>query len=73
MVAWITGSAAMNFACNVKGWCPMNSISIPMGDEWDPADWFDPSGLQNLKLDLLSLAAGSTYACQIFAQQLRLY
>jgi hypothetical protein len=44
-----------------------------MGDEWDPSDWFDPSGLRNLRLDVLSYAGGSTYNAEIVLQQLRMY
>jgi hypothetical protein len=67
------GSAAGNVVINCQGYYPNGVISLPMGDEYDPADWYDPSGVLNLRLDLLSCAAGSTYAAQILLQQFRPY
>ena len=57
----------------VAGFNPCSTVCVPMGDEWDPADWFDPAGLRNLRLDILSCAGGSTYNAEIILQQLRLY
>jgi len=69
----LIGSAANNVNGLVKGFSPNGCLSIPMGNEMDPDDWFDPMGLRNLRLDLLSQAAGSTYAAEILLQQLRPY
>jgi hypothetical protein len=38
----------------------------------DPDDWFDPEGLKNLRLDLLS-TSGMSNTCEILLQQLRTY
>lgn len=63
-----------NWNALVSGYCPMSMLSIPLGDEWDPADWFDPSGLKNLRLAILTAAAGaSPYLCNIITQQYRPY
>lgn len=72
-LAHIIGSASNPVDIILRGWGPNGCVCVPMGDQYDPNDWYDPSGLKNLRLDLLSKAAGSTYAAQILLQQLRLY
>ena len=63
-----------NWNALVSGYCPMSMISIPMGDEKDPEDWFDPSDLKNLRLDILTTSGGaSPYLANIITQQFRTY
>ena len=70
----LCGSSTSNWNALVSGYCPMSMVSIPMGDEKDIEDWFDPMGLKNLRLDILTSASGATpYLCNIIAQQFRPY
>ena len=68
----IDGSAAVNGNCVIEGYYPNGVFSVPLGDQDDPDDWFDPEGLKNLRLDLLS-ASGMSNTCEIILQLLRLY
>jgi len=69
---YIDGSGAVNGVCQVQGFYPNGVFSVPMGDQNDPDDWFDPAGLKNLQLDLKS-ASSMTNTCEIILQQLRQY
>ena len=69
----IRGSANNNFNAIARGFNPCSTVSIPLGDEWDPADWLDPAGLKQLRLDLLSLSGGSGSNAEIVVQQYRPY
>jgi len=69
---YIDGSGAVNGICQVQGFYPNGVFSVPMGDQNDPEDWFDPAGLKNLQLDLKS-ASSMTNTCEIILQQLRQY
>jgi len=63
-----------NWQCLVSGYCPMSMVSLPLGEDTDMDDWFDPSGLKNLRLDILTCAAGaSPYLCNVITQQYRPY
>jgi hypothetical protein len=66
-------SASINQTLIAMGFNPCSTICIPMGDERDPEDWFDPKALRNLRLDVLSYSGGSTYNAEIIVQQLRSY
>lgn len=70
---YVDGSAAKNAQVIVTGFYPNGVLSIPFGDEWDPGDWFDPSGLKNLRLDLLTSSGSGTGTAEIILQQLRTY
>lgn len=70
----IQTGAGPNWQCHVEGWCPHGVIEIPFGLQDDPDDWYDPTGLGSLRLDILSASGmSSSYSCQIFMQQLRRY
>ena len=68
----IDGSSGVNFVCQLHGYCPNGVISIPMGNQNDIEDWFDPEGLKSLRLDMKS-ASSMTNAAQILLQTLRKY
>lgn len=68
----IDGSSGVNFVCQLQGYCPNGVISIPMGDQNEIDDWFDPSGLKSLRLDMKS-ASSMTNTAQIVLQTLQLY
>jgi hypothetical protein len=68
----IDGSAAGNGICLLEGFYPNGMFSIPLGDPSDIDDWFDPAGVKNLRLDLLSCAS-MTNTCNIILEQLRQY
>jgi len=69
---YIDGSGAVNGVCLVQGFYPNGVFSVPLGDQMDPEDWFDPTGLKNLQLDLKS-ASSMTNTCEIILQQLHQY
>lgn len=70
----IIGSASVYADVIVRGFSPNGVMTIPMGDEKDPDDWFDPQGIKNLRLDLTAgSGAGTTNPAQIILQQLRAY
>jgi hypothetical protein len=66
-----SGGWTSNASLLVKGWCPHNTIVLPMGDLEDPEDWFDPAALKNLKLSIKGGASLTAGTCEIFAQQFR--
>ena len=66
------GSGSVYADLHVRGFYPNGILTLPMGDEWEPNDWFDPTGLKNLRLDLTSASSMST-AAEIILQQLKPY
>lgn len=71
----IKGSAAgPNTQIHCEGYCPHGIIEIPFGLQDDPADWYDVTGIGNLKLDITGgSSVGTGQTCEIFLQQLRNY
>ena len=65
--------AGANWTCACVGWLPHAVIEIPFGLQGDIADWYDVSGVGNLKLDITSGATPNAGGCQIMLQQLRRY
>ncbi len=67
-------STITNYNLAVEGYAPHGAIEIPFGLQDDPDDWYDVTGLGNLRLDILSGAGRSSAdTVQIFLQQLRKY
>lgn len=60
----------LGLAC---GWQPHYTFPIPFGDQDDPDDWYDPTGLSALKAKLTAGSAGTSGATQIVAEQLKRY
>jgi len=57
-----------------RGWVPHGALEFAFGDQDDPEDWYDPTGIGSLRLDVqASSAMTSSESCQVFAQQLRKY
>lgn len=70
----IASTNAVNAQSVVSGWLPHGTWEIPFGDQHDPEDWFDPSGLRALRLDVKAAAgASASNTLQVFLQQLRTY
>jgi hypothetical protein len=69
----ITETGGKNVQVVLHGWLPHATYQLPFGDQDDIEDWYDVSKIGSLKLDVLSLAAGSGYTNDIFLQQLRKY
>lgn len=70
----VNTTAGVNLSHLCEGYCPHCVIEIPFGDQDDIEDWFDPTKIGNLRLDIKSGSTmSSTYSCQIFMQQLRRY
>jgi len=66
----ITASAASNTQIHVQGHFPHAVFEIPMGLKDEPDDWFDPSGIRNLKADI---TGGASSVNHIIVQQLKRY
>lgn len=58
-----------------RGWLPHSAIEIPFGRPDVIDDWFNPSTIRNLKLDILGAPAAGFGAgsAEIFLQQMRRY
>jgi len=66
--------AASTYWVYADGWCPHNFVLLPTGDLEDIEDYYDPTGLKNLRLDILAGSdPGTSDAIQILGQQLRKY
>jgi hypothetical protein len=68
----IDGSGAVNGNCLTQGFYPNGVFSIPLGNQDDIDDWFEPDPTKNLQLDLKSCSS-MTNTAEIMLQQLRTY
>lgn len=64
----IAGVVGLNDMIGVQGWLPHGTWAIPFGDQDDPADWYNVSGIGSLRLDITVVGAETH---QIIGQQLR--
>jgi hypothetical protein len=72
--AKISSTAAANVQVKVEGFSPHGTFEIPFGDQNDMEDWFDPSALRALRLDITGASGiSTTKTLQVFMQQLRRY
>lgn len=62
---------AANMVVNVRGWSPHACIVLPMGNQDDPADWYNVARVGNLKLDVTG--GQTTTTSKVCVQQERLY
>jgi len=69
----ISAATVGNWYAHAEGWLPQATLEIPFGLQGDIADWYDVSGIGNLKLDITSEATPQSGGCQIILQQLRRY
>ena len=70
----IASTAGANVQVKVEGYSPHGTFEIPFGDQNDMEDWYDPSALRALRLDITGASGiSTTKTCQIFLQQLRRY
>ncbi len=70
----VYSGSSENGVAIVAGFVPHGTYEVPFGDQGDPEDWFDPSALRALKLDVKATAGAlSTDSVQVFLQQLRRY
>jgi hypothetical protein len=68
------GEAATTYWIHAGGWCPHNFVLLPTGDIEDIEDYYNPTMLKNLRLDILAgTDPGTSDPVQILAQQLRKY
>lgn len=56
----------------VRGWLPNHCFQFPFGDQMDPDDWYDVTGINNLRLRLKS-GSGTSGNVDTILQQLRKY
>jgi hypothetical protein len=67
-------TSGLNHQLHVSGFCPHGVIELPFGDQNEPEDWYDVSGIGSLTLDVKSGSTmTSSQSCQVFMQQLRKY
>lgn len=72
--AKISSTAASNVQVKVEGYSPHGTFEIPFGDQNDMEDWYDPSAIRALKLDVTAASGiSTTKTLQVFLQQLRRY
>jgi hypothetical protein len=57
----------------VRGWCPHGCYNIMPGHIDDPDDWYDPTALKSLRLDLTADSSPGSDAVNVITQQLRKY
>jgi len=57
----------------MRGWCPHGHMQILPGNIDDPEDWYDPSALKSLRLDLTAGSSPGSDDVNIITQQLRRY
>jgi len=62
-----------NIQAIIRGWLPHGGIEIPFGLQDQIDDWFDPSFIKSLKLDIKGGASLGAGTAEIFLQQLRKY
>jgi hypothetical protein len=55
------------------GWQPHYCFPIPLGDQNDLDDWYNPTALSALKMKITSGSAGATAGTQIVVEQLKKY
>jgi len=67
------GTSGPNWSVNIAGWLPHAVVDIPFGMQNDIADWYNVSGIGNLKLDITGGGSVGTAYAQIMLQQLRRY
>ena len=68
-----TDVAAHSVQCEVSGWRPHGGIIIPFGYADDPAAWYDPTGVQNLRLRLTAGAGYSGATVAVVLDQIMKY
>jgi hypothetical protein len=56
-----------------RGWCPHGCYDIMPGVKDDPEDWYDPSALKSLRLDLTAGGSSPSGEANVITQQLRRY
>jgi hypothetical protein len=62
----------IQFQAIVHGWLPNHCYQFPFGDQMDPDDWYDVTGINSLRLRLLS-GSGTSGNVDTILQQLRMY
>ena len=69
----IQEASGPNWTCVLQGYLPHAVLEIPFGMQNEIADWYDVSGIGNLKLDITGGSSVGTAYAQIMLQQLRRY
>lgn len=69
-----TSATSANVRFLTRGWCPHSALQIMPGNLDDPEDWYDPTALKSLRLDILGdTAPTTTTPVNIITQQIRKY
>jgi len=68
----IAAANPSNTQIHVRGWLPHGVFLIPFGDQDDPDDWFDVTGIKSLRADV-NVFAAATGGLQLFLEQVRTY
>lgn len=78
----VNGSVPLHIVANqasliygqVSGWNPHFGFPVPFGDQDDPDDWYDPSGIQKtLRLEVTAGSAGGSGYVDIVAETVQKY
>jgi hypothetical protein len=68
------GEAATTYWIHAGGWCPHNYVLLPTGDIQDIDDFYNPSALKSLRLDILAdTDPGTSDAIKVLGQQYKPY
>lgn len=71
---YVQTASGPNWQALCEGWAPHGVLEIPFGLQGEIEDWYNVSGLGNLKLDVKGgSSVGSSQTCEIFLQQYRPY
>jgi len=69
----IRGAASTSFSGVVTGYLPNHCIEVPFGDDMDPADWYNVTTKENVRVRLKAGGNGTSGTGQVVIQQLRRY
>ncbi len=70
----ISGSAAPDAYGLVRGWAPHGCLGLELGDPWDDTDWYNPSGINDLRLKVTAgSGASSSGTNRLVLQQVKRY
>lgn len=69
----ITANANAWFWGKASGWLPNHCFQFPFGRQDDPEDWYDPVGLNSLRLRLKAGSSGASGSGAVVLQQVRRY
>lgn len=67
------GEAATQAVGQTSGWNPHGAFPIPFGDQDDPDDWYNPSGVGSLIMEITAGTAATAGSTKVVLEQLKKY